>query len=155
MLNRRCLAAFFYVCFNLAVCFGDYKLLKPSKTKFGMVIRNWCQQGVLYRKQIFDQYHFDELYKIQVDHKFNMEMMSSDNFSIYYSDLIVAYFSCGGISQSQPDLEFWRDMPSIVATNFGWPYGLVCYIRRILGLMFFGHPQKRFKPLKNIKEEIN
>ena len=130
------------------VCFGDTRLLKPSKTKFGMVMRNWCQQGVIYRRGIFDQYHFDASYKIQADHKFNIEIIGSGIFTIHYTELIVAYFSCGGISQSQPDLHFWRDMPSIVSKNFGWHYGFICYLRKVAGYIYYGPPEKRFKVIK-------
>lgn len=130
------------------VCFGDSRLLKPSKTKFGLVMRNWCQQGVIYRRSIFDEFHFDESYKIQADHKFNIEIIGSGIFIIHYTELIVAYFSCGGVSQSQPDLNFWRDMPSIVSKNFGWHYGFICYLRKAAGYIYYGPPEKRFKVIK-------
>ena len=130
------------------VCFGDSRLLKPSKTKFGMVMRNWCQQGVIYRRSIFDQFHFDGSYRIQADHKFNIEIIGSGIFIIHYTELIVAYFSCGGVSQSQPDLNFRRDMPSIVSKNFGWHYGFICHLRKAAGYIYYGPPEKRFKVIK-------
>jgi len=127
------------------VCFGDERLLLPVKTRLGIVLKNWCQQGVLYRKDIFDKYHFDDRYPIQADHKFNIELLGSSELTIHYSNYISAYFSCGGMSQTKPDLCFWRDMPSIVSTNFGWAYAVICRIRKIVGYILYGSPEQRFK----------
>lgn len=132
------------------VCFGDDRLFLPSKSKLGILLKNWCQQGVLYRSDIFEKYHFDEKYPIQADHKFNIELLASNNISIQYTDFIVAYFSCGGMSQTKPDLLFWKDMPSIVLSNFGWIYATVCRLRMMVGYVLHGSPKKRFKaPIEN------
>lgn len=128
-----------------AVCFGDKKLLKPRGSKLSMVMGNWCQQGVLYKKSIFKKYSFDLSYKIQSDHKLNIEIIGANDLFIQYSNFIVAYFSCNGVSQAQPDLKFWNDMPSIVIKNFGWAYGILCLLRRAMGYLFYGPPGKRFK----------
>lgn len=127
------------------VCFGDDRLLLPTKSKLGIVLKNWCQQGVLYRRDIFEKYHFDERYPIQADHKFNIELLGAMDISIQYTDFIVAYFSCGGMSQTKPDLLFWKDMPSIVLSNFGWKYAIICRLRMIVGYVLHGSPEKRFK----------
>ena len=127
------------------VCFGDNKLLAPSKSKLAMVMKNWCQQGVLYKRIVFESFQFDPKYKIQADHCLNIQLMGSDNLKVCFKDSIVAYFSFGGLSQSQPDLNFWKDMPSIVNKNFGLIYALICYARRALGYLYYGHPNNRFK----------
>ena len=127
------------------VCFGDDKLLPPSKSKFTMVMKNWCQQGVLYKREVFKSFRFNPLYKIQADHYLNIQLMGSDNIRISFKDNIIAYFSSGGISQSQPDLNFWRDMPFVVYKNFGLIYALICYARRAFGYLRHGHPNERFK----------
>lgn len=132
------------------VCFGDDRLLLPSKSKLGIVLKNWCQQGVLYRSDIFEKYRFDEKYPIQADHKFNIELLGAKDISIQYTDVVVAYFSCGGMSQTKPDLLFWKDMPSIVLSNFGWIYATVCRLRMMVGYVLHGSPEKRFKtPIRN------
>jgi hypothetical protein len=127
------------------VCFGDNKLLSPSKSKFAIVMKNWCQQGVLYKRTLFESFQFNPSYRIQADHCLNIQLMGSNNLRISFKDSIVAYFSCGGISQNQPDLNFWQDMPSIVYKNFGLIYALACYARRALGYLYHGHPNNRFR----------
>lgn len=129
------------------VCFGNEKLLIPIKTKLGIILRNWCQQGVFYRKHIFKKFQFDSNYPIQADHKLNIEILGS-RLNIHYSKSITAYFSCGGMSQTQPDINFWKDMPSLISTNFGLAYGLICHLRRVFGYIFYGSPNKRFKKLQ-------
>lgn len=126
------------------VCFGNERLLIPPKTKLGIILKNWCQQGVLYRKELFKHHQFDSSYPIQADHKFNIELMGAE-LNIHYSKYISAYFSCGGISQTKPDSSFWKDMPRIVSKNFGRHYGVVCQLRKLVGYILYGRPDKRFK----------
>jgi len=127
------------------VCFGDKRLLKPSRSKFAMTMKNWCQQGILYRRDIFTRYYFDPMYKIQADHKFNIEIIGSRDLDIIFCPEIVAYFSRSGVSQTRPDLQFWKDMPAIVSQNFGFIYGIVCHLRRWFGILIYGRPENRFK----------
>ena len=130
-----------YIC---PVLFGDAGVLRPIKSKIGLVFRNWCQQGVLYRRDIFEMVGFDFTYRIQADHKFNIEVVACGEV-VERLEWVVAYFSCGGMSQTLPDLPFWRDMPDIVARNFGWLYGAVSRLRRLVGRALYGDPARRFE----------
>ena len=115
------------------VIFGNYRIFRPFRFKQGLVFRNWCQQGVMYRRKIFNELKFEEKYKIQSDHKFNIEVAAGKSYNIMYSDIILAYFSMEGISQNIYDWEFRRDMPGIVRENFGVFWSFITILRRFCG----------------------
>jgi len=125
-----------YVSYDAIICnvaFGDQGVFKPLKSKYGLIFRNWCQQGVLYNKRIFSSLTFDERYPIQADHKFNMEIFANNNSKVKYIEIIIAYFNTSGISQSVTDINFWTDMPKIVSENYGSFWAFVSRSRRSLG----------------------
>jgi glycosyltransferase involved in cell wall biosynthesis len=127
-----------YLKYNAIVCkvvFGDKGIFSPYKNKFGLIFKNWCQQGVLYNRSIFKEFIFDESYIIQSDHKFNIEISCSINANILYLNDIISFFNTSGLSQGTHDWEFRKDMPYIVKTNFGLFWGGVTILRRTLGSM--------------------
>lgn len=113
------------------VIFGD-KIFKPFKSKYGLIFKNWCQQGVLYNRLVFRNLKFDENYPIQADHKFNIEICNDQKFNIKYYNKVIAYFNTNGISQNVVDRKFRSDFPSIVKSNFGLFFGILTYIKREL-----------------------
>lgn len=113
------------------VVFGTKGILKPLKFKQGLVFRNWCHQGVIYKKSLFDIFKYDERYRIQADHKFNIEICK--NHKIKFSDLIISYFNTEGLSQTNTDWQFYNDMPIIIKKSFGNLWSLTSSIRRTLG----------------------
>ncbi|MES2372511.1 MAG: glycosyltransferase [Bacteroidota bacterium] len=117
------------------VVFGKSGLFKPFKNRYGLIFRNWCQQGVIYNKKVFVDNKFDEKYPIQADHKFNIEISANSNFKIRYYDTIIAYFSTDGISQNSIDSNFWENMPKIISKNFGSFWGFICLVRRNIGML--------------------
>ena len=127
-----------YLSYNAIVCkvvFGDKGIFSPFKNKYGLIFKNWSQQGVLYNRNIFKDFIFDENYKIQSDHKFNIEISSHKNAQILYLNDIIAFFNTSGLSQSTHDLEFRKDMPHIIKTNFGLFWRWITILRRTLGGM--------------------
>jgi hypothetical protein len=133
---------------DLVVCsvlFGEETVLSPIKTRWGLVFRNWCQQGVLYQKQLFETRRFEKAYRIQADHEFNIRLAGDDALRIVFRPEIVAAFSRGGMSSTMPDLAFWRDMPGIVRRELGPFLGCVSWARRTAGLITKGRPEARFR----------
>lgn len=115
------------------VVFGDKGTFSPIKSKYGLIFKNWCQQGVLYNRVIFNDFIFDEKYKIQSDHKFNIEISSTKKARVLYVNDIIAFFNTSGLSQSQNDLLFRKNMPGIIKNNFGIFWSWITILRRTLG----------------------
>lgn len=129
-----------YLIYNAVVAnvvFGDKGVFKPFKNKYGLIFKNWCQQGVLYNRNLFEKFSFDEKYKIQSDHKFNIEISSNKNSKILYLNDIISYFNTSGLSQSKHDYEFRKDMPTIIKNNYGFLYSWVAILRRSMGDLKF------------------
>ncbi len=114
------------------VVFGNKGIFKPLRSKYGLIFKNWCQQGVLYNYKVFDELLFDEKYPIQADHKFNIEIADRQGYEVKYIKKVIAYFNINGISQSITDIEFRRDMPTIISENFGKFWGMVTLFKRWL-----------------------
>lgn len=114
------------------VVFGDKRIFKPFQSKYGLIFRNWCQQGVLYNNKVFEDLLFDEKYPIQADHKFNIKIAARKGYEVKYIKKVIAYFNINGISQSIHDLEFRRDLPIIISDNFGKFWGTITLVKRWL-----------------------
>jgi glycosyltransferase involved in cell wall biosynthesis len=115
------------------VVFGQNKIYSPVKNKLGLIFRNWCQQGVLYNKVVFNKYTFDEQYPILADHKFNIQIFSDKEFKIKFTTSVISYFNLTGVSQNRVDIKFRRDMAKIISENFGNLYGFLTYFKIRLG----------------------
>jgi glycosyltransferase involved in cell wall biosynthesis len=113
------------------VVFGGKSILKPFRLKQGLIFRNWCHQGVIYKKTLFDSFKYDEIYPMQADHKFNIEI--SKKHKIKFSNLVISYFNDDGLSQTYTDWAFYKDMPIIVKGSFGYFWSLISIIRKLLG----------------------
>lgn len=123
-----------YDAYDAIVCpvvFGTKGILKPLKFKQGLVFRNWCHQGIIYKKSLFNIFRYDEKYRIQADHKFNIEICK--DHKIMFSDLVISYFNTEGLSQTNTDWLFYKDMPQIVKKSFGNFWSFISSARRTLG----------------------
>lgn len=123
----------------LAQGFG---IARPSRFRWGLIFRVWCQQGLLYRSDIFATKRFDCHYPVQADHKFNMELVSDPRTVVEYRDDVICHFSSGGFSQMHRD-SFREDMPSIVRKYYGLFFWIVALTKRSLADLFKG--QARLK----------
>jgi len=131
--------AFIFVSRNLVdydiivnpVVFGKDGTLYPIKNYLGLIFKNWCHQGVIYRKQVFLDRNFDQKYVIQGDHEFNI--YASKVYRVNYTSLVVSYFSTDGTSQLHTDQVFKQDMHSIIRNNFGVFPMILSVIRGMIG----------------------
>ncbi|MGA2889971.1 MAG: hypothetical protein ABSE51_18135 [Terracidiphilus sp.] len=118
------------------VLMQDIGIVRPSRFRWGLIFRNWCQQGLLYRSDIFDSRRFDCKYRMQADHKLNIEMVSDPATKILYRDDVVCHFSSGGLSQTAHDWVFREDMPNLVRTYYGPFFWIVALAKRKLADIF-------------------
>jgi glycosyltransferase involved in cell wall biosynthesis len=119
--------------FSAIVCkviFGNKGVFSPYKSKYGLIFKNWCQQGVIYNKILFESLLFDENYKMQADHKFNIEISSNPLNRILYLDDVISYFNNEGVSQTINDINFRADFPNIISVNFGKFFGFFTFLKR-------------------------
>lgn len=127
----------FIPCYSLM---QDIGLSGPSKIKGALMFRNWCHQGLIYGAKLFENKRFDIKYKVQADHKFNLELMANTNLKITYRNDVITHFASGGLTSSYPDLLFRADMPTIVRESYGIFYWLIALTKRKLADLIKGAP---------------
>jgi hypothetical protein len=124
----------------------DFGIARPTRFRWGLIFRVWCQQGLLYRSDVFATRRFDCRYPVQADHKFNMELVSDPRTLVEYRNDVICHFSSEGLSSTYRD-SFREDMPSIVRTCYGPFFWLVALTKRKLADLLKGPPpRKRGRP---------
>ena len=118
----------------LAQGFG---IAKPTKARWGLIFRVWCQQGLLYRSDVFATKRFDCRYPVQADHKFNMELVSDAQTVVEYRNDVICHFSSGGLSSTHRD-SFREDMPDIVRKCYGFFFWIIALTKRSLADLIKG-----------------
>lgn len=80
--------------------------------------KNICHQAIFYKKAIFDLLGgYNLKYKVNSDWEFNIRCFFSDKIKIEYVDLIISYFSGGGLSNTVEDSVFSAERNYIIAYN--------------------------------------
>lgn len=125
------------------VLMQDIGLTGPSRFRWGLIFRNWCQQGLLYRSDVFANRRFDCKYRIQADHKLNMELVSDPSTVVQRCEDVICHFSSSGFSQTSHDWVFRQDMPGLVRGYYGVFFWMVALAKR--GLANLVKPQSRRK----------
>lgn len=119
---------------------------RPSNRRTSLIFANWCHQGIFYRRTHLLGHRYDVRYRMQADHRLNIDIVSNRALRFGVSQEMVAYFSAGGISSVRPDLVFRKDFPAIVATAYGRPWGWLVRAKQILIDLVLGKPEQRFMP---------
>ncbi|WP_077036104.1 glycosyltransferase [Pelomonas sp. KK5] len=120
-------------------------LARPSNRRTGLIFANWCHQGLFYQTRYLKSHPYDTRYRIQADHKMNIDIVSDRNNRIFIAKDLVAYFCAGGISSTRPDLVFRADFPTIVGAAYGRQWGWLVALKQKLIDLVKGPPEKRFQ----------
>ena len=129
-----------------SACYMQKKgILKPSSFRLSLIFQNWCHQGIFYLRDYLLNNPYETQYKIQADHKLNIDIVSNKMLNFQVSKNLIAYFSAGGASSLNPDYQFRSNFPEIVRIAYGVPYGILVKIKQILVDLIFGSPSTLFK----------
>lgn len=115
----------------------------PARARPAILFRNWCHQGLFYRRSYLATHPFDVAYPMQADHKANIEMLADRTLRIGRSAELVSYFATGGSSQTAPDLRFRSDLPHIAGQNFGPVWRVAVLFKQRIATMLKGRPDAR------------
>ena len=129
---------------DIILCYSlmqDVGLSGPSKMRGALIFRNWCHQGLIYSSKLFHTKRFDIKYKVQADHKFNLELMADRNLKVCYRKDVITHFASGGLTSTVKDLQFRSDMPDIVRESYGIFYWLLALAKRKLADLIKGVPE--------------
>lgn len=100
---------------------GTKGVYKNLKNRYLLISNNWCHQGVIYRKDLFEKYgNYNPKYRTQADHFFNIKIRSQLNKNqILKSKKILSWYSAGGFSTKTIDHKFHEEFPDILNTYYG------------------------------------
>jgi glycosyltransferase involved in cell wall biosynthesis len=129
-----------------AACYmQSFGMARPSTRRTGLIFANWCHQGLFYRTAYLKTHRYDGRYRIQADHKMNIDIVANRSNRVHISNQLVAYFCAGGVSSVRPDLRFRADFPAIVGDAYGRPWGWLVRLKQIAIDLVKGPPEKRFQ----------
>lgn len=103
---------------------------------FKLAVNNICHQCIFYPTDVFRDREYDVRYKIQADHKLNMDCFGDKRYAFKYLPIIVCLYEGDGYSAINPDLVFFRDKLKIIKTNFSLPVYWYAATRRALAKIF-------------------
>lgn len=120
------------------VYWGDCLIYRNSRRPKSLVWKNWCHQGVLYKRSAFAQRvgFFRTQYRSQADHHANILMSATPGCSIRKSEVCASWYAGAGFSTQFRDLKFREDFPLLVRRAYGVREWLLVKARRcILNLL--------------------
>jgi hypothetical protein len=120
------------------VFWGKNKIYKNISSRKFLVWKNWCQQGILYRRLRFMKEigQYPVQYKSQADHYVNIVFSSTPFIKIARYNGCIAWYSADGFSTRSLDLVFREIFPDIVRTHIGFSSYCFVIIRRALLRLF-------------------
>jgi glycosyltransferase involved in cell wall biosynthesis len=106
--------------------YGDAYLVRHDLRQSGtfgrkdFIRKNLCQQAIFYERTLFDLLgEFDLRYAVYADWAFNMKCFADPRVRKLYLGLLVADFEGWGISDTQEDRAFQRDLPGLIRRHVG------------------------------------
>jgi hypothetical protein len=95
------------------VIYSSGRLYKPTRSRFGLLFYNWCQQGILYRRSLLLRMRFYKRLNVQADHYVNIVLRSDRELSIEFCDQPLCVFGAHGISSFGGDQSFRELRPRL------------------------------------------
>lgn len=127
------------------VNWGDNGVYKNRASRNVLVWRNWCHQGIFYKRERFIKEIglFPVQFSAQADHYVNIVFSGLPGLKSTQYKGCVAWYSGAGYSAKHPDFVFRRAFPGIVYQYFGlFSYLMVVSRRLLLSLLNLMRPNK-------------
>jgi hypothetical protein len=110
------------------VIFSDGRVYRQHSNPLALLLRNWCQQGVLYRKSVLQRYRFYKRLKVQADHFANVKMNADRTINKVFISTPVCVFGLHGLSSRQKDEPFRKLRPQLAQRTLRLPERIVFFI---------------------------
>jgi glycosyltransferase involved in cell wall biosynthesis len=115
------------------VYWGHGGLYSGRPSKWQVLIRNFCHQGIIYSRKVMDEHGpYVRRFRVQADHFLNIRLLWDANYtnSIRYFPGGRVWYAAEGYSSVTRDNLFWRLYPAIVRKYVGrWPAALITFSR--------------------------
>lgn len=80
------------------VIFSTGVVYKPKRTRIPLLFKNWCQQGVVYRRTLIERRRFFRRMRTQADHYVNIKLRFDPALRIRFLEHPVCVFGAHGLS---------------------------------------------------------
>lgn len=119
------------------VYWGQHGLYSGKPSKWRVLIRNFCHQGIIYSRKVMNEHGpYVRRFRVQADHFLNIRLLWDANYegSIRYFPGGRVWYAAEGYSTVTKDKLFWRLYPAIVRKFAGrWPAALIIFSRCLRG----------------------
>jgi len=88
------------------VLFSNGRMYRQRRTLLLLQFLNWCQQGVIYRRRLFERYRFFRRFTVQADQYVNVRLRSDPNVKIVFTGEPICVFGIEGISGQKLDTRY-------------------------------------------------
>lgn len=112
---------------NIDFMYGDAYFNKNQMSHGGefsnlrLCLTNICQQAIFYHHKIFSQLgRFELRYKIYSDWVLNIKCYGSKEIRKKYIQKTIAEYEGGGLSETEKDNNFYKDLSKIIINNLGF-----------------------------------
>jgi glycosyltransferase involved in cell wall biosynthesis len=122
------------------VIFSSGRVYKPSRYRLTLLLRNWCQQGIVYKRATLLCYRFFNRFPVQADHYVNVLLRAQPGVKIVYPGCPVCVFGVNGLSSRLRDERFRKVRKLLARRTLGFPqlavFGSIVWCRAIVRRMF-------------------
>lgn len=109
------------------VIYSNGRRYRVSKSRLHLLLRNWCQQGVIYRRSLLLKYPLYSRLRIQADHHSNVLINADPEVHKTFAMKPICLFGAEGASSRSGDEEFRRLRPLLARRTLGIAsYSLFC-----------------------------
>lgn len=128
------------------VYWGKSGVFKNCSSRSWLVWRNWCHQGIFYKRERFvnEIGSFPVKFAAQGDHYVNIVFSGLPGLKTSKYKGCIAWYSADGFSSKSPDMVFREAFPDIIRQHFGaFSYLMVVLRRMLLSAIDFMRQQKK------------
>ena len=115
------------------IYWGDVGVYSGRPSRFGILARNICHQGVIYSREAFERHGpYLRRMRVQADHLLNIKVIWDRSIEVpmRYLDKPIVWYSGVGFSATNRDPVFWRAYPTILRRYVGrWASALLSLYR--------------------------
>jgi|HubBroStandDraft_5_1064220.scaffolds.fasta_scaffold17643_3 glycosyltransferase involved in cell wall biosynthesis len=88
------------------VLFSSGRIYRPTRSRLILQFLNWCQQGVIYRRELLLRHRFYRRLPVQADQYVNIQLRCDGGVSIRFWDTPICMFGVNGVSGRIQDLGY-------------------------------------------------
>jgi glycosyltransferase involved in cell wall biosynthesis len=103
------------------VLFSSGRLYRPTRSRFVLLFRNWCQQGVIYKRSALLRYRFYRRLRVQADHFVNILMHADKSLHAVFLQQPICVFGVNGLTARHRDHSFRAVRPALARRTLPLP----------------------------------